>query len=93
MCLLRKITYGEFSEFVREKKITYEIHSCVKTRGPFFSFVLLPLLYSRTNQPTANKNSYERSGRAEREKRIYEVDFLLGKGAHASEIRGFRMIK
>ena len=23
MCLLMKITYGEFSEFVREKKITY----------------------------------------------------------------------
>ena len=23
ICLLRKITYGEFSEFVREKKITY----------------------------------------------------------------------
>ena len=23
MCLLRKITYGEFSEFVREKKITH----------------------------------------------------------------------
>ena len=23
MCLLRKIAYGEFSEFVREKKITY----------------------------------------------------------------------
>ena len=23
MCLLRKITYGEFSEFVGEKKITY----------------------------------------------------------------------
>ena len=23
MCLLRKITYGEFSEFVREKIITY----------------------------------------------------------------------
>ena len=23
MCLLRKITYGEFSEFIREKKITY----------------------------------------------------------------------
>ena len=63
-----------------------------KTRGPFFSFVLLPLLYSRTNQPTANKNSYERSGRAEREKRIYEVDFLQGKGAHASEISDFRLI-
>ena len=27
MCLLRKITYGEFSEFVREKKITYNVHS------------------------------------------------------------------
>ena len=26
MCLLRKITYGEFSEFVREKKITYNLH-------------------------------------------------------------------
>ena len=25
MCLLRKITYGEFSEFVREKKITYKV--------------------------------------------------------------------
>ena len=25
MCLLRKITYGEFSEFVREKKITYNM--------------------------------------------------------------------
>ena len=25
MCLLRKITYGEFSEFVREKKITYRV--------------------------------------------------------------------
>ena len=25
MCLLRKITYGEFSEFVREKKITYNL--------------------------------------------------------------------
>ena len=49
--------------------------------------MLLPLLYSRTNQPTANKNSYERSGRAEREKRIYEVDFLLGKGAAAKEGR------
>ena len=27
MCLLRKITYGEFSEFVREKKITYNVVS------------------------------------------------------------------
>ena len=26
MCLLRKITYGEFSEFIREKKITYNLH-------------------------------------------------------------------
>ena len=26
MCLLWKITYGEFSEFVREKKITYNLH-------------------------------------------------------------------
>ena len=27
MCLHRKITYGEFSEFIREKKITYKIFS------------------------------------------------------------------
>ena len=27
MCLLRKITYSEFSEFVREKKITYNLPS------------------------------------------------------------------
>ena len=25
MCLLRKITYGEFSESIREKKITYNL--------------------------------------------------------------------
>ena len=68
------------------------IELCEKLGAHFFSFVLLPLLYSRTNQPTANKNSYERSGRAEREKRIYEVDFLQGKGAHASEISDFRLI-
>ena len=62
-------------------------NSCVKTRGPFFSFVLLPLLYSRTNQPTANKNSYEKSLKGGKRKRIYEVDFLLGKGAAAKEGR------
>ena len=27
MCLLKKITYGEFSEFIREKKITYKVHT------------------------------------------------------------------
>ena len=27
MCLLRIIIYGEFSEFVREKKITYNVVS------------------------------------------------------------------
>ena len=30
MCLLRKITYGEFSEFVREKKIIYNVFVCVE---------------------------------------------------------------
>ena len=25
MCLLRKITYDEFSEFIRQKKITYKV--------------------------------------------------------------------
>ena len=25
MCLLRKITYGEFSKFVQENKITYNV--------------------------------------------------------------------
>ena len=29
MYLLRKITYGEFSEFVGEKKITYNVHLLV----------------------------------------------------------------
>ena len=72
--------------------MSWTIELCEKLGAHFFSFVLLPLLYSRTNQPTANKNSYERSGRAEREKRIYEVDFLQGKGAHASEISDFRLI-
>ena len=28
MCLLRKIPYGEFSEFVRGKKITYNVFVC-----------------------------------------------------------------
>ena len=27
MCLLKKITYGEFFEFVQEKKITYKVHT------------------------------------------------------------------
>ena len=33
MCLLRKITYGEFSEFVREKKITYSVDSYLLIHG------------------------------------------------------------
>ena len=31
MCLLRKITYGEFSEFVQEKKSIYNTHTQNKT--------------------------------------------------------------
>ena len=31
MCLLKKITYGEFSEFIPEKKITYKVHTKVQT--------------------------------------------------------------
>ena len=36
MCLLRKITYGEFSEFIREKKIIYNVFVCVERgKKPF----------------------------------------------------------
>ena len=35
MCLLRKITYGEFSELVREKKITYNVlYFCIRSTLP-----------------------------------------------------------
>ena len=34
ICLLRKITYGEFSEFIREKKNTYNYNYLVNNGGP-----------------------------------------------------------
>ena len=43
MCLLRKITYGEFSEFVQEKKITYS-HSVVLVSYIITNFLFWLLL-------------------------------------------------
>ena len=67
MCPLRKITYGEFFEFVREKKITYNVDiikhrlglwssiSCGSCQN-IFSAIFLPKMQMLTPDPNATYN-------------------------------------
>ena len=44
MCLLRKITYGEFFEFIREKKFTYNVLSLANTALYIYNLVQISQL-------------------------------------------------